>query len=157
MEVFMFWCVCVCATVQLRVCVCVCVCQTLSTKGKERCEMFSFVFLTYAGGQGLQWLPCPTKCVTEGEAPEDAQLCTCLVKTVDFGSVHALFVFCSVIHVQQAMFRFHFRRKALLDIPDVTYDSNSWINVGLSGRWTYDAHVWFFRFSGLAEWDLMTQ
>ena len=25
---------------------CVCVCQTLSTKGKERCGMFSFVFLT---------------------------------------------------------------------------------------------------------------
>ena len=93
-------------------------------------------------------------CVTEGEATEDAQLCTCLVKTVDFGYVHALFVFCSVIHVQQAIFRFHFRRKALLDIPDVTHDSNSCIrciNVGLSGRWTYDAHVWFFRFSGLAE------
>ena len=59
------------------------------------------------------------------------QLSTCLVKTVGFGSVHAVFVFCSVIHVQQAIFRFHFRRKALLDIPDATYDSNSCITLML--------------------------
>ena len=119
-------------------CTCVCVCVKPCFSRKQ-------------GGKAFSDYLAQRSRVTEGEATEDAQLCTCLVKTVDFGSVHALFVFCSVIHVQQAIFRFHFRPRALLNIPDVTYDSNSGINVGLSGRWTYDAHVWFFRFSGLAE------
>ena len=129
-------------------CVCVKPCL-LRAKNVVRCLVLCFS--RKQGGKAFSDYLAQRSCVTEGEATEDAQLCTCLVKTVNFGSVHALFVFCSVIHVQQAIFRFHFRRRALLDIPDVTYDSNSGINVGLSGRWTYDVHVWFFRFSGLAE------
>ena len=56
------------------------------------------------GGKAFSDYLAQRSCVTEGEATEDAQLCTCLVKTVDFGSVHALFVFYSVIHFQQAIF-----------------------------------------------------
>ena len=120
----------------------------LRAKNVVRCLVLCFS--RKQGGKPFSDYLAQRGCVTEGEATEDAQLCTCLVKTVDFGSVHALFVFCSVIHVQQAIFRFHFRRKALLDIPDVTYDSNSCnVNVGLSGRWTYDANVWFSGFQDL--------
>ena len=39
--------------VRARGCVCVCVCQSLSTKGKERCEMFVFVLKQGAAGLSL--------------------------------------------------------------------------------------------------------
>ena len=131
-------CVRACVGVCVCMCVCVCVCVKpclLRAKNVVRCLVLCFS--RKQGGKAFSDYLAQRSCVTEGEATEDAQLCTCLVKTVDFGSVHALFVFCSDIHVQKAIFRFHFRRKALLDIPDVTYDSNSCINVGLPGRWTY--------------------
>ena len=45
--------------------VCDCVCQTLSTKGKERCEMFSLCFLLKQGAAGLSLTLRPTKTVID--------------------------------------------------------------------------------------------
>ena len=61
-------CLCVCVSVCLCVCVCVCVCsmcvcQTLSTKGKERCDMFGYVLKQ--GAAGLSLTPRPTKTVID--------------------------------------------------------------------------------------------
>ena len=55
------------------------------------------------GGKAFSDYLAQRSFVTEGEATEDAQLCTCLVKTVDFGSVHALLVFYSIIHFQHLL------------------------------------------------------
>ena len=40
--------------------VCVCVCQTLSTKGKERCDMFGYVLKQGAAGLSLTLRPTKT-------------------------------------------------------------------------------------------------
>ena len=57
-------CVCKCTRRSYSVTSSVCVCQTLSTKGKERCEMFSF-FLLKQGAAGLSLTLRPTKTVID--------------------------------------------------------------------------------------------
>ena len=59
------------------------------------------------GGKAFSDYLAQRSCITEGEAMRTLSCVPAwlkLVKTVDFGSVHALFVFYSVIHFQQAIF-----------------------------------------------------